>query len=92
MAARLKHNARAEKLESRKTVKSEEFEELVPLADEQHRCEDDARDAARFPESLRSRDERMAAVLGREQPRVIDHVVSPQPDAPPQLESENGAC
>lgn len=52
MAARLKYNARAEKLESRKTVKGEELEELATLADEQHRCEDAARDAAQLTASL----------------------------------------
>ena len=52
MTARLKHNALAEKLESRRTVKAEELEQLDALAWEQQICEDAARDAARFIASL----------------------------------------
>lgn len=52
MAARLKHNAEAEKLEGRRSVKGEKLEELAALGDEQQRCEDAARDAARFIASL----------------------------------------
>ncbi len=52
MAARLKHNALAEKLESRRTVKGEELEQLDALAWDQQNCEDAARDAARFIASL----------------------------------------
>ena len=52
MAARLRHNAEAEKLEGRKSVKGEKLEELAALADEQQGCEDAARDAARFIASL----------------------------------------
>jgi hypothetical protein len=52
MAARLKHNAEAEKLQGRKSVKGERLEELAALAEEQQGCEDAARDAARFIGSL----------------------------------------
>jgi hypothetical protein len=52
MAARLKHNAAAEKLEGRRTVKGEHVEELETLAWDQQNYEDAARDAARFIASL----------------------------------------
>jgi len=52
MAARLRHNAAAEKMEGRRSVKGGKLEELVALADEQQHCEDAARDAARFIASL----------------------------------------
>jgi hypothetical protein len=52
MSARLKHNAAAEKLEGRRTVKGEKLEELESLASDQQNCEDAARDAARFIASL----------------------------------------
>jgi hypothetical protein len=56
MTARLKHNALAEKLHNRRTVKAEELEELEVLAWDQQNCEDAARDAARFIASLTSVD------------------------------------
>ena len=43
MAARLRHNAAAERLEGRETVKGERLEELEGLAFEQQNCEDAAR-------------------------------------------------
>jgi hypothetical protein len=52
MAARLKHNALAERLQTRRTVKAEELEQLDALAGDQQTCEDAARDAARFIASL----------------------------------------
>ena len=52
MAARLSHNAAAERLESRRTVKPEQLEELTSLAGQQQELEDAARDAARFIASL----------------------------------------
>jgi hypothetical protein len=52
MAARLRSNAAAERLEGRKTVKGERLVELEALAFEQQNCEDAARDAARFIASL----------------------------------------
>jgi len=52
MAARLKHNALAEKLHNRRTVKAEELEQLDELAWDQQNREDAARDAARFIASL----------------------------------------
>jgi hypothetical protein len=48
MAARLRWNAAAERLEGRKTVKVDRQEDLEALAFEQQDCEDAARDAARF--------------------------------------------
>jgi hypothetical protein len=52
MAARLRHNALAERLQNRRTVKAEELEQLDALAGDQQTCEDAARDAARFIASL----------------------------------------
>jgi hypothetical protein len=52
MAARLRHNTAAERLEGKRTVKGEKLEELESLASEQQRCEDAARDAARLVASL----------------------------------------
>jgi hypothetical protein len=52
MAGRLKHNALADKLHNRRTVKAEELEELDHLAWDQQNREDTARDAARFIASL----------------------------------------
>lgn len=52
MAARLKHNALAEKLHNRRTVKAEELETLEALAEDQQNREDSVRDAARFIASL----------------------------------------
>jgi hypothetical protein len=52
MASRLKHNALAKRLEERRSVKAEELEMLEALAGDQERCEDAARDAARFIASL----------------------------------------
>lgn len=52
MAARLKHNDLAEKLQNRRTVKVEELKQLDALAEDQQSCEDAARDAARFIASL----------------------------------------
>lgn len=52
MAARLRYNAAAERLEGRRTLKAEQLEDLEALADEQQNCEDAARDAARFIASL----------------------------------------
>ena len=52
MAARLRHNASAERIEGRKSVKAERLEELEEMAFEQQNCEDAARDAARFIASL----------------------------------------
>jgi hypothetical protein len=52
MAARLERNALAENLESRRTVKANELELLDALNADQERCEDAARDAARFIASL----------------------------------------
>ncbi|ROZ78782.1 putative sensor domain DACNV-containing protein [Ramlibacter sp. WS9] len=52
MAARLKRNALAEKLQNRRTVNAEELEQLDALAWDQQNCEDVARDAARFIASL----------------------------------------
>jgi hypothetical protein len=56
MASRLKHNALAEKLQNRRSVKAEELELLDVLAWDQRNCEDVARDAARFIASLTSVD------------------------------------
>jgi hypothetical protein len=52
MAARLKHNALAEKLHNRRTAKAEELEQLDALAWDQQNREDAARDAVRFIASL----------------------------------------
>ena len=52
MAARLKHNDLAEKVQRRRTVKAVELEQLDALAWDQQSCEDAARDAARFIASL----------------------------------------
>ncbi|HEX4142074.1 MAG TPA: hypothetical protein VHY91_00880 [Pirellulales bacterium] len=52
MAARLKHNALADKVKTRRMVKAEDLEQLEALADDQRRCEDSARDAARLIASL----------------------------------------
>jgi hypothetical protein len=52
MAARLRHNALAERLQNRRTAKAEELEQLDALAGDQQTCEDAARDAARFIASL----------------------------------------
>jgi hypothetical protein len=52
MAARLKHNALAERLQNRRTVRAEELEQLDALAGDQQTSEDAARDAARFIASL----------------------------------------
>ncbi len=52
MAARLKHNALAEKLQNRRTVKAGELEQLDALGEDQMSCEDASRDAARFIASL----------------------------------------
>lgn len=52
MAARLKRNAFADKLQNRRTVKAEEIEQLDTLAWDQQNHEDVARDAARFIASL----------------------------------------
>jgi DNA integrity scanning protein DisA with diadenylate cyclase activity len=52
MAARLKRNALADKLQNRRTVKAEEMEELDVLVWNQQNYEDAARDAARFIASL----------------------------------------
>lgn len=52
MSARLKHNALAEKLQKRRTVKAEQLELLDVLVWDQQNCEDAARDAARFIASL----------------------------------------
>jgi hypothetical protein len=56
MAARLRHNTFAEKLQNRRTVKVGELEQLNALAEDQHSHEDVARDAARFVASLTSVD------------------------------------
>ncbi len=56
MASRLKHNALAEKLQNRRSVKAEELELLDVLAWDQRNCEDAARDASRFIASLTSVD------------------------------------
>jgi hypothetical protein len=52
MAARLKHNALAEKLQARRSVKAEELELLDTLKWHQQNYEDAAKDAARFIASL----------------------------------------
>jgi hypothetical protein len=52
MAARLKRNALAEKLQNRRTVKAEELEQLDAFTEDQQSCEDATRDAARFIASL----------------------------------------
>jgi hypothetical protein len=52
MAARLKHNALAEKLQTRRSVKAEELELLDTLKWHQQNYEDSAKDAARFIASL----------------------------------------
>lgn len=56
MAARLKHNALAGKLQNRRTVKAEELEHLEFLDWNQQNREDTVRDAARFIASLTSVD------------------------------------
>ena len=56
MASRLKHNALAEKLQNRRSVKAEELELLDVLAWDQRNYEDVVRDAARFIASLTSVD------------------------------------
>lgn len=52
MSARLKHNALADRLRNRRTVKAEDLEQLDALASDQETCADAARDAARFIASL----------------------------------------
>jgi hypothetical protein len=52
MAARLKHNDAAEKLEGLRTVREEKLEQLESLAWDQQNYEDAAGDAARFIASL----------------------------------------
>jgi len=52
MSARLRHNALADRLRNRRTVKAENLEQLEALAWDQETCEDAARDAARFIASL----------------------------------------
>jgi hypothetical protein len=52
MSARLKHNALADRLRNRRTVKAEDLGQLDALASDQETCEDAARDAARFIASL----------------------------------------
>jgi hypothetical protein len=52
MSTRLKHNALADRLRNRRTVKAEDLEQLDALASDQETCEDAARDAARFIASL----------------------------------------
>jgi hypothetical protein len=52
MAARLRNNHAAERLDSRKTIKVGELEQNAVLAERQQECEDAARDAARFIASL----------------------------------------
>jgi hypothetical protein len=68
MAARLKHNALAEKLDQRRSVKAEELEQLDALAGDQESCEDAARDAARFIASLTAVD---GAVVLTDSLRII---------------------
>lgn len=68
MAARLEHNALADDLQSRKTVKAAELEQLDTLAWHQQSCEDAARDAARFIASLTSVD---GAVVLTDMLRII---------------------
>src|SRR6185295_18691216 len=52
MAARLKRNAFAEKLQARRMVKAEDLEQLEALEWDQQNYEDAAKDAARFIASL----------------------------------------
>ncbi len=52
MAARLKHNALAEKLQQRRTVKAEELEQFDSFQWDQQNYEDAAKGAARFIASL----------------------------------------
>ena len=68
MAVRLKHNALAEKLQNRRTVKAEDLEELDALAWDQQNREDAARDAARFIASLTAVD---GAVVLTDMLRII---------------------
>jgi len=68
MSARLKHNALAENLQNRRTVKAEALEQLEALAGDQQSCEDAARDAARFIASLTAVD---GAVVMTDTLRII---------------------
>lgn len=68
MAVRLKHNALAEKMSNRRTVKAEELEQLNYLAWDQQNREDTARDAARFIASLTAVD---GAVVLTDMLRII---------------------
>jgi hypothetical protein len=68
MAARLERNALAEKLSNRRTVSAQKLEHLDALTADQERCEDAARDAARFIASLTAVD---GAVVLTETLRII---------------------
>ena len=68
MAARLKNNSAAEKMESRRTVKKELIEELESYAFGQQNYEDATRDAARFIASLTAVD---GAVILTDMFRII---------------------
>ena len=52
MEARLRHNAAYERLQSRRTLKGEDLQELEALGNRQQECEDAAKDVARFIASL----------------------------------------
>ena len=68
MAARLKHNALAETLKKRRTVKADELEQLDVFEWDQQEYEDAARDAARFIASLTAVD---GAVVLTDNLRII---------------------
>jgi hypothetical protein len=68
MAARLRHNALAEKLQERRSVRTEELEQLDTLKWYQQNYEDAARDAARFIASLTAVD---GAVVVTDKLRII---------------------
>jgi hypothetical protein len=68
MAARLRHNAAVESIETRKTVKVEVLHALETLAECEQECEDAAKDAARFIASLTAVD---GAVILTDTLRII---------------------